>query len=102
MKWDNLILLPVAGYVMWPWAVLIPGGLLALAYFVSRKPFMLVTALLWGVYGAYEYLMKIRVLCSGECNIRVDLLLISPALYLISIVAAVKFFRRDRKSHGAA
>ena len=33
-------------------------------------------------------------LCSGECNIRVDLLLIIPALYILSVVALVKYFRR--------
>ena len=34
----------------------------------------------WLGYALYEVLMVRRVLCSGECNIRVDLLLIHPAL----------------------
>ena len=47
----------------------------------------LVTAGLWALYGLYEYGMKLRVLCSGECNIRVDLLLIYPTLVLCSVIA---------------
>jgi len=30
----------------------------------------------WPAYLPYEYAMKLRILCSGECNIRVDLLLV--------------------------
>jgi len=40
----------------------------------------LVLASLWLAYAVYEWLMAERVLCSGECNIRVDLLLIAPLL----------------------
>jgi hypothetical protein len=36
----------------------------------------------WIGYAIYEALMQARILCSGECNIRVDLLLIWPALLL--------------------
>ena len=36
-----------------------------------------------GAYCVYEYLMYARVLCSGECNIRVDLLLAYPALAIL-------------------
>ncbi len=34
--------------------------------------------------------MQIRVLCSGECNIRVDLLLIYPILLVYSIAAIIR------------
>ena len=43
----------------------------------------------WSLYAFYEYAMRRRWLCSGECNIRVDLLLLYPFLLLISIAAAV-------------
>jgi hypothetical protein len=33
--------------------------------------------------------MKWRVLCAGECNIRVDLLALYPALVVLSVLAAV-------------
>jgi len=38
---------------------------------------------------------------SGECNIRVDLLLIAPLLWILTIVAIVKLIRR-KPPHGAA
>jgi hypothetical protein len=39
--------------------------------------------------------MYFRVLCSGECNIRQDLLLIYPALMLLSVIAVIRFARRN-------
>jgi hypothetical protein len=45
-----------------------------------------VAAVSWILYAVYELLMKVRVLCSGECNIRVDLLAIYP--FLIAVSAA--------------
>ena len=41
----------------------------------------------------YEYAMKLRILCSGECNIRVDLLLLYPALLVLSLAAVVVFVK---------
>ncbi len=101
MKWENLIFLPFVGFIAWPLAALVPAGLLGAAFFVRRRPLMAVAAVLWLGYAIYESLMKARVLCSGECNIRVDLLLISPLLWILTIVAAVQFFRR-RRGDGAA
>ena len=53
-----------------------------------------VAAVLWLLYAGYEDLMTARALCSGECNVRVDLLLIWPALALAGAVAVVAAFRR--------
>jgi Na+/proline symporter len=44
---------------------------------------------LWLLYGAYETGMQRRWLCSGECNIRIDLLAIYPALLLVLLAAVV-------------
>ena len=96
MKWENLLFLPFVGFIQWPLAALAPAALLGAAYFANRQRFILITALLWLGYAFYESLMKARILCSGECNIRVDLLLISPLLWILTIVAVVKFLRRKR------
>lgn len=101
MKWENLIFLPFVGFIQWPLAALVPAALLGAAFFFNRRTLFAVTALLWLGYAIYESLMKARVLCSGECNIRVDLLLISPLLWILTIVAIVQFFRR-RRPDGAA
>lgn len=41
----------------------------------------------WLLYALYEFGMKQRWLCSGECDIRIDLLVIYPVL-LIGLLAA--------------
>ena len=101
MKWENLLLLPLFGFILWPLAALIPAGLLAAGFFARKRPLLAVAAGLWTLYAIYESLMKARILCSGECNIRVDLLLIYPVLWILSIIAVVQFFRKP-KADGAA
>jgi hypothetical protein len=50
-------------------------------------------AVAWLLYAAYETGMQQRWLCSGECNIRIDLFLIAPLLLLGSLVTAVRAWR---------
>jgi formate hydrogenlyase subunit 3/multisubunit Na+/H+ antiporter MnhD subunit len=47
----------------------------------------------WLLYALYEFGMKQRWLCSGECNIRIDLLAIYPALLIALVAAAVSLLR---------
>jgi formate hydrogenlyase subunit 3/multisubunit Na+/H+ antiporter MnhD subunit len=51
--------------------------------------------LAWILYGLYEIGMQRRWLCTGECNIRIDLLLIYPVL-LVGLVAALVSLLRAR------
>jgi len=53
----------------------------------------------WVLYALYETGMKHRWLCSGECDIRVDLLAIYPALLIAAFVGVVSLLRRARSSH---
>jgi hypothetical protein len=70
------------------------GVLFLTGYWMSRQPIVAAAGVAWLVYGAYETGMRLRVLCTGECNIRVDLLLIYPLLLVISVVALLVLFRR--------
>ena len=82
-----------------PWAA-VPGVVYLLLFLRVRNRLLLAAAVAWLLYLPYEYAMKLRILCSGECNIRVDLLLIYPALLLLSLAAAfvlVKEARRGRE-----
>jgi hypothetical protein len=82
-------------FVAYPWLALIPAaGFLVLHLRAKRG---LAAALLWLLYGMYEYAMHRRWLCSGECNIRVDLLLIYPILWIVSGVALWRAFRRNAR-----
>lgn len=73
--------------IAFPWL----AGLAALGFGAMwwrwRRSVAAVAALVWALYMVYEWLMKARVLCSGECNIRIDLLLIYPFLLVVSGVA---------------
>jgi Na+/proline symporter len=52
---------------------------------------------IWLLYAVYETGMHERWLCSGECNIRIDLLAIYPALLLGSLAAAISLLRGPRR-----
>lgn len=76
---------------------------LALAWRAVRVRSLLVLSALWLVYAVYEYFMYARVLCSGECNIRVDLLLIYPGLLLSTLwFGCAAAFRAIKRRRGAA
>jgi len=83
-------------FIMWPFLALLPATLFAYFYVVSKRHAPLFSALAWLAYFAYEQAMKLRILCSGECNIRVDLLLFYPLLAIISVMAVAAYFKVSR------
>ena len=79
--------MPMGLMIAFPWlAGLVAGGFGAL-WWRWRRPVAAVASVIWALYMVYEWLMKARVLCSGECNIRIDLLLAYPLLLVVSGVA---------------
>lgn len=82
--------------IAYPALALVPGAVLLLLYGFRRRTVVLVAAAAWIFYAAYELAMKARWLCTGECNIRVDLLAIYPLLLVLSSVAALAAFRALR------
>jgi hypothetical protein len=84
-----------------PWLALIPAALLGLLFRVSKSRLVLAGAVAWLAYVVYEYAMKYRMLCSGECNIRIDLLAIYPLLLLLSLAGALAFVFSLRKKKPA-
>ncbi len=79
--------------IMFPFAALLIGAAFAIATYYRRKVLPAVAAVLWASYGVWEYLMYARILCTGECNIRVDLLLIYPMLCLITAAGIISASR---------
>ena len=66
-------------------------GLLIVACFkLAHRHLLLATGTLWIVYGVYEFLMQIRVLCSDECNVRVDFLVIYPVLSALTLASLMR------------
>jgi hypothetical protein len=72
-----------------PVLALLPALILVVLFARTRSRPALWGALAWVLYALYEMGMKLRILCTGECNIRVDLLLIYPALVVLSVFGLV-------------
>jgi len=72
-----------------PWLAAMPAAVFLWLFAASRKIFVLITAAAWLVYLPYEYAMKLRILCTGECNIRLDLLLLYPVLAGLSALGLI-------------
>jgi hypothetical protein len=83
-----------------PWLALLPSVLFAVGYRRTRLRAVLVAAGVWLAYFLYEEGVRRRILCSGECNIRVDLLLIYPVLLVISAAAVARWRRRAQEGAG--
>ena len=89
-------------FVARPWSALVVAGLMLVLWRWSRSKLAVAAALAWAAYAGYEYLMFARVLCTGECDIRVDLLLIYPLLLLLSVVAGAHSMIRGRSARRRA
>lgn len=82
-----------------PSVVALAAGILFAALWVAtRIPGSALAALCWLLYAPYEYLMYLRFFCSGECNIRVDLLLLWPLLLGASLAVPTRYLIRRWKA----
>jgi hypothetical protein len=81
--------------IEWPLLAAIPGVIFMMLYRRSRRRIVLLAGVGWLAYSLYELGMRWRILCSGECNIRVDLLLIYPILILVTLLGLVAASRRQ-------
>jgi hypothetical protein len=101
VNWDALIFQTFAPFIERPLMAFLPAAVFGALYFLNRRAGIMAAALCWAGYASLETLNKARITCSGECNIRVDLLVIYPLLWIVSIVALVLLFF-PRKRRGAA
>lgn len=77
------------------------GVWLGVLWLKERRRTSLVSTVAWFWYAGYEYLMHARVLCSGECNIRVDLLVIWPVLIVMTMIVVIGHARgADKRQPG--
>ena len=98
----NLLYESFAYFIQWPLAALAPAAVFLAAYFWKRGALCGLASTLWVLYTGYELLMKARLLCSGDCNIRVDLLVLYPALFVVSLAAIVELVVKKRKAPDGA
>lgn len=70
--------------IQYPYIALLIAAVLALLGFWGKQLWLKIAAWCWLGYGIWEYLMHFRILCQGDCNIRIDLFMIYPALIFVT------------------
>ena len=75
--------------ILLPLLALLPTALFACYYYKTKLNINLITSILWGLYIVYEYTMT----CGHVC-IRVDLIILYPMLFTISIFAIIKTLKK--------
>lgn len=82
-------------FIGFPWISGVIGAGFIFTWFKKREIWLLIAGIGWLLYSGYEYMMHLRIWCSGECNIRVDLLVIFPLLVYLSL-RAIKAVRKQK------
>jgi len=90
------LLRAMAIFIEYPLLAVAVGILLLLPGLAIHRRTAIAVGGLWILYAAYETGMKLRWLCSGECNIRIDLLAIYPALLLGTLAAGISLLRGSK------
>ena len=88
----------MAIFIQYPLLAILPGLLLLGLGRVTHRRTAVAVGWLWVLYALYETAMHERWLCSGECNIRVDLLAIYPVLGLASLLAVLGLVRGPKRA----
>jgi hypothetical protein len=83
----------MAIFIDFPWLAAIPGLVLIGLARWRRSRVAAVAGGMWLLYAGYETGMKLRWLCSGDCNIRIDLLVIYPVLVVLSLLGLLAMLR---------
>ena len=74
--------------------VIIVAAIVILVVTYKKGIIHYVTAALWLLYPFYE--VWVQYSCTGECNIRVDLLIIFPIIFVYTAVSVVWIFKKKK------
>jgi len=83
----------MAIFVDYPLLAAVVGAFLLVLGRRTHRRIAMAAGVTWLLYALYEFGMKQRWLCSGECNIRIDLLAIYPVLLVVLIAGCVSLLR---------
>ncbi len=86
----------MAIFIEYPVLALALGAVLLGVGRYARRRVVAGVGIAWLLYSLYEFGMRQRWLCSGECNIRVDLLVIYPMLAIGLVAAAISLLRAPK------
>lgn len=80
-------------FTQFPYLAIPIGVLYFWIYQKAKLKIALLTGWCWCFYAVYEALMHFRILCSGECNIRVDLLVLYPVMIFLSFITMLFYIK---------
>lgn len=83
----------MAIFIEYPLLAAVIGAALLLAGRYTRRRLAMGAGITWLLYAVYEFGMQRRWLCSGECDIRIDLLAIYPVLLVLLIAGGISLLR---------
>jgi glucose-6-phosphate-specific signal transduction histidine kinase len=63
----------------------------------TQRGVAMTAGVLWLMYSLWEFAIKQRWLCSGDCDIRADLIFIYPVLFVVSVAAVVSLLIKPRR-----
>jgi hypothetical protein len=86
----------MAIFIAYPWMAAAIGVLFVVLAWGRPRRLLLSAGVVWILYSVYETAMQQRWLCTGECNIRVDLIFIYPLLLLLTAAAAFSSIRASQ------
>jgi hypothetical protein len=89
----NQFLSAMAVFIQYPYLAALLGVILLALGLRTRHRTPVVIGVIWLLYALYETGMQQRWLCTGECNIRIDLLVIYPVLLIGLLAAGVSLLR---------
>jgi hypothetical protein len=98
----NWFLSAMAIFIKYPYLAALIGVILLWLGLRTRHRTPVGVGVVWLLYALYETAMQQRWLCTGECNIRIDLLVIYPALLIGLVAAGVSLLRAPRAPHSPA
>ena len=94
----EILFLPFQIFILFPPLAFVVAGVFLALFLNARKKLksvnflLLITVIVWFVYGLWELYMHYWSK-TVVAPIRVDLLLIAPLLYLISVLGLVSYYR---------
>ena len=86
----------MAIFIEYPLLAAVIGLLLVALGRLMHRGLTIVAGVMWLLYSPYEFAIKQRWLCRGDCDIRADLIFIYPVLFLVSVAAVVSLLIKSR------
>ena len=87
----------MAVFIEHPLLAAVIGILLVTLGRVLHRGLATAAGVMWIMYSLWEFAIKQRWLCRGDCDIRADLIFIYPLLILGSVAAVVGLVKKPRQ-----